>query len=81
MFDKLDDDDDGEIGARALSCALQVRARRLLMDSGCPLCQIGMLYQSETLPSIQMKEELSRSKYALVWQGGCESDGRADAHG
>jgi len=24
VFDKLDDDDDGEIGARALSCALQV---------------------------------------------------------
>ena len=35
VFDKLDDDDDGEIGARALSCALQVRAGRPMMSAGC----------------------------------------------
>ena len=37
VFDKLDDDDDGEIGARALSCALQVSARRLRLSAGCAL--------------------------------------------
>lgn len=41
VFDKLDDDDDGEIGARALSCALQVSACRLVLSVGCWLSSRG----------------------------------------
>jgi len=57
VFDKLDDDDDGEIGARALSCALQVGPGHEILGLDCVVmrgCRGRAIY-----------------KEALLWDGLC----------